>query len=81
VNETGPADLLPGSPRLSPHVGHLEPARKMMLADAAVIGRVFWAEAIAALSGREAGEVLQACKNCRGRNSCGRSAVEHVWAA
>jgi predicted ATPase len=31
-----------------------------MLADAAVIGRVFWAEAVAALSGCEPAEVIQA---------------------
>jgi class 3 adenylate cyclase/tetratricopeptide (TPR) repeat protein len=38
----------------------LQPERKALLADAAVIGRVFWAEAVAALSGQEQGVVVQA---------------------
>ncbi|MEV5965891.1 AAA family ATPase [Kribbella sp. NPDC051952] len=36
----------------------LAPDRKALLADAAVIGRVFWAEAVAAVSGREPAEVV-----------------------
>ncbi|TDO47589.1 AAA ATPase-like protein [Kribbella sp. VKM Ac-2571] len=38
----------------------LEPDRKALLADAAVVGRVFWAEAVAALSDRDPAEVVQA---------------------
>ncbi|MEU4196274.1 adenylate/guanylate cyclase domain-containing protein [Kribbella sp. NPDC026611] len=38
----------------------LPPDRKALLADAAVIGRVFWAEAVAEMTGRELGEVVNA---------------------
>ncbi|MEV0796595.1 AAA family ATPase [Kribbella sp. NPDC050281] len=38
----------------------LDPERKALLADAAVVGRVFWAEAVAALSGRDPAYVVQA---------------------
>ncbi len=38
----------------------LAPDRKALLADAAVVGRVFWAEAVAAIGGRDAGDVVDA---------------------
>jgi len=38
----------------------LEPDRKALLADAAVVGRVFWAEAVAAMSGQDPADVVQA---------------------
>ena len=40
----------------------LEPEQKALIADAAVIGRVFWAEAVAALSGRSLTEVVTALR-------------------
>jgi class 3 adenylate cyclase/tetratricopeptide (TPR) repeat protein len=38
----------------------LDPERKALLADAAVIGRVFWAEAVAAIAGQDPAYVVQA---------------------
>ena len=51
----------------------LEPEAKSLLADAAVIGKVFWAGAVAAMGERDPQTVIAApCASCRARSSCGR---------
>ncbi|TCC03607.1 AAA family ATPase [Kribbella soli] len=60
-DQAGSADLPIGIAALiAARLDTLEPDRKALLADAAVIGPVFWAEAVAALSDRDPGEVVQA---------------------
>lgn len=65
VNETGsgsaPVELPSGiTSIIAARLDTLEPDRKALLADAAVIGRVFWAEAVTALADREPADVVQA---------------------
>lgn len=65
VKDSGPghatADLPSGiSSIIAARLDTLEPDRKALLANAAVIGRVFWAEAVAVLSHRDAADVVQA---------------------
>ena len=60
-DQAGSADLPIGIAALiAARLDTLEPDRKALLADAAVIGPVFWAEAVAALSDRDPGQVVQA---------------------
>lgn len=65
VNETGsgsaPAELPSGiTSIIAARLDTLDHERKVLLADAAVIGRVFWAGAVAALAGRDPADVVQA---------------------
>ncbi|GAA3591529.1 ATP-binding protein [Kribbella ginsengisoli] len=62
VNELGPGSVaLPSgiTSIIAARLDTLEPDRKALLANAAVIGRVFWAEAVAALVDREPADVVQ----------------------
>ena len=58
----------------------LEPDAKSLLADAAVIGKVFWAGAVAAMGDRDPQTVTRRCGSCRARNSCDRHGARR-WRA
>ncbi|MEU4393421.1 AAA family ATPase [Kribbella sp. NPDC023855] len=65
VNETGTSCKTSELPSgitsiIAARLDTLDHDRKVLLADAAVIGRVFWAEAVAALAGRDPADVVQA---------------------
>ncbi|MFC9693862.1 ATP-binding protein [Kribbella sp. NPDC056951] len=65
MNECGPelpcASSLPTgiAAIIAARLDSLDPDRKALLADAAVIGRAFWAEAVAALSGQPVEQVIR----------------------
>jgi class 3 adenylate cyclase/tetratricopeptide (TPR) repeat protein len=65
VTDCGPeaaSDELPAgiAAIIAARLDTLPPDRKALLADAAIVGRVFWAEGVAAMSGRDPREVVNA---------------------
>src|SRR5258706_6748651 len=71
IHRDGPVNLRPGaalplpdsiSALIAARLDTLPADRKAMLADAAVVGKVFWAGAVATIGGREVGAVIDAMR-------------------